>query len=233
MAPWAWLGIGALAIGLVLLVLSGDSGTVFGMRDETFARTLYLGVLGAVLASFIVASRMRMGQVARNLAIWVLIVLVLVAGYQYRYELQDFANRVTVGLVPGSPLSGTGPDGVFVQIDRLASGHFEVRGQVDDTPVSFLIDTGATITVLSARDAEAVGIDMAALDFSVSVMTANGPARAARTGIREIRIGTIARGPMPVLVSQPGALGQSLLGMNFLRTLSGFEVRGDRMILRD
>ena len=36
---------------------------------------------------------------------WMLIILVFVAGYQYRYELQDFANRVTVGLVPGSPLT--------------------------------------------------------------------------------------------------------------------------------
>ena len=29
--------------------------------------------------------------------LWLLVVLVLVAGYQYRYELQDVASRVTAG----------------------------------------------------------------------------------------------------------------------------------------
>ena len=38
---------------------------------------------------------------------------------------------------------------------------------------------------------------------------------------------------VPVLVAAAGPLDQSLLGMNFIGTLSGFDVRGDRMILRD
>jgi len=51
--------------------------------------------------------------------------------------------------------------------------------------------------------------------------------------VREIHIGAIVRRHMQVLVAPPGSLGQSLLGMNFINSLSGFEVRGDRMILRD
>ncbi|TIU69747.1 MAG: TIGR02281 family clan AA aspartic protease, partial [Mesorhizobium sp.] len=38
---------------------------------------------------------------------------------------------------------------------------------------------------------------------------------------------------MTVMVAAPGMLEQSLLGMNFIGSLSGFDVRGDRMILRD
>jgi aspartyl protease family protein len=38
---------------------------------------------------------------------------------------------------------------------------------------------------------------------------------------------------MPLLVAEDGRLGQSLLGMNFIGTLSGFDVRGDRLVLRD
>jgi len=41
------------------------------------------------------------------------------------------------------------------------------------------------------------------------------------------------RKDMPVMVAAPGMLEQSLLGMNFINSLSGFDVRGDRMILRD
>jgi aspartyl protease family protein len=38
---------------------------------------------------------------------------------------------------------------------------------------------------------------------------------------------------MTVLVAEAGMLEQTLLGMSFLGSLSGFDVRGDRMILRD
>ena len=36
-----------------------------------------------------------------------------------------------------------------------------------------------------------------------------------------------------MLVAEGNGLDQTLLGMNFIGTLSGFDVRGDRMILRD
>jgi len=36
-----------------------------------------------------------------------------IGGYQYRYELQDFASRVTVGLVPGSPLTMSYTNGII------------------------------------------------------------------------------------------------------------------------
>jgi aspartyl protease family protein len=38
---------------------------------------------------------------------------------------------------------------------------------------------------------------------------------------------------VPALVSRPGALRENLLGMTFLDRLASFEVRGDRLILRE
>ena len=49
----------------------------------------------------------------------------------------------------------------------------------------------------------------------------------------ELAVGGIVRRSVPLLVAEDGRLGQSLLGMNFIGTLSGFELRGDRLILRD
>jgi aspartyl protease family protein len=57
--------------------------------------------------------------------------------------------------------------------------------------------------------------------------------KAAGARASQIAIGGIVRNDMQILIAAPGALGQSLLGMNFISTLSGFDVRGDRMILRD
>ena len=99
--------------------------------------------------------------------------------------------------------------------------------------VDDLVDTGATTTVLSAADAGRVGIDVDALNFAIPVSTANGIARAARATVDEVRVGSISRSRLPVLVAAPGTLSQSLLGMNFIGSLSGFDVRRDLLILRD
>ncbi|MEO3999898.1 TIGR02281 family clan AA aspartic protease [Mesorhizobium sp. CAU 1732] len=229
-----WFVFGAIGIGLVLLLASGDSGTVFGVQDDTFARTLYLGILAGVIATGILGSGLRFGQIARTMAIWVLIILVLMGGYQYRYELQDIASRVTAGLIPGSPLSLVDGDGrAAVMIDRLSNGHFEVRAEINGTAVTTMIDTGATSTVLTAADAARAGFDPETLSFTIPIMTANGEARAARIVADEIRVGDITRSRMPMLVAEAGRLDRSLLGMNFIGSLSGFDMRGERLILRD
>jgi aspartyl protease family protein len=159
---------------------------------------------------------------------------VLVAGYQYRYELQDVASRVTAGLVPGSPLSITDSEGrTTVTLDKLPSGHFGAHITVDGTQITAMVDTGASATVLTSADARLAGFDPDELNFSIPVSTANGVAQAARVTAREISVGAITRRNLPVLVAADGTLSESLLGMNFIGTLSGFDVRGDRMILRD
>ena len=104
---------------------------------------------------------------------------------------------------------------------------------VNGTPIRAVVDTGATSTVLTSEDAQAAGFNPATLNFTIPVSTANGMARAAAVRTDEVAIGGIVRKDMPVMVAAPGMLSQSLLGMNFIGSLSGFDVRGDRMILRD
>ena len=87
--------------------------------------------------------------------------------------------------------------------------------------------------MLTSEDAQAAGFNPAALSYTIPVSTANGIARAAAVKTDQIAIGGIMRRDMPVMIAAPGMLSQSLLGMNFIGSLSGFEVRGDRMILRD
>jgi aspartyl protease family protein len=229
-----WFLLAAIGVALILLVANNDAGTTFGIGNEKFGRGVYLALWGLVIAAGVVGSRRLMGNAARNLAIWIAVVLVLVAGFQYRYELQDVAYRVTAGLVPGSPFSSVDEKGRnVVTLQKLDNGHFGVRADVDGAGVSMIVDTGATRTVLTADDAARAGIDIARLNYNLPVMTANGPAQAASVTADELSVGTIKRRHMAVLVAAPGSLGQSLLGMNFINSLSGFDMRGDRMILYD
>ena len=229
-----WVLMIAIGAGVILLILNDSAGSTFGVENYDFSRLIWLGALVALIGAGLLRSGRPLGAMARNLGTWAVIVLALIAGYQYRYELQDFASRVTAGLVPGSPLALGLEDGhATVTLDKAGNGHFEARIMVNGTPVRAVVDTGATSTVLTAQDAQAAGFNPAALNFTIPVSTANGMARAAAVRTDELAIGGIVRKDMPVMIAAPGMLGQSLLGMNFIGSLSGFDVRGDRMILRD
>jgi aspartyl protease family protein len=229
-----WVLMVILGGALVLLLVNNDAGTTFGMANDDFAQAAKLGAIAVLIAAGLVGRRIPMGEFTRNVALWLLAALVLVAGYQYRYELQDVASRVTAGLVPSSPVASFDTEGrATVMLDRALRGHFETTVRIDGKPVDVMIDTGASATVLTSADARHVGIDVDALSFTVPVSTANGTAQAARAVAGEITIGDITRHNVPMLVAQQGALGQSLLGMNFIGTLSGFDMRGGRLTLRD
>lgn len=229
-----WIIIVVIGAGLILLMINDSAGSTFGVENYNFSRLIWLGAFGALIGAGLIRSGRPRGDMARNLGTWAVIVLALIAGYQYRYELQDLASRVTAGLIPGSPLALGVEDGhATVTLDKADNGHFEARILVNGAPVRTVVDTGATSIVLTSEDAQAAGFNPAALSYTIQVSTANGMARAAAVKTKEVAIGGIVRKDMPVMIAAPGMLGQSLLGMNFIGSLSGFDVRGDRMILRD
>ncbi len=227
------IGLVILGVGLVALLVADSSGASLGIDNDSFAQLVALTALMTVIGAGILA-RGNIGGTLRGVTVWLGIALVLVAGYQYRYELQDVASRVSAGLIPGSPLSVSDEDGrATVMMEKRPNGHFEIRGSVEGAPVEFLVDTGATRTVLTTADARRAGYDLSTLAFTIPVATANGTTRAATARASEITVGDIIRRNVTILVAADGALDQSLLGMNFISTLSGFDMRGDRLILRD
>lgn len=228
-----WVVTALLGGGLLLLLFNHSSGETLGLNNDSFGQLIYAGALALVIGAGVLRRGTRLGDTLRSLALWVLIVLVFVAGYQYRYELQDIASRVTAGLVPGSPMSALDGDGrATVTLDKLPNGHFGARMQINGATIQAMVDTGATSTVLTMADARKAGFDPENLGFTIPVSTANGIAHAARITAGSVQLGAIERKNLPMLVADHG-LEQSLLGMNFIGSLSGFEVRGDRMILRD
>lgn len=229
-----WIAIAILAVGLIVLVASDSGGEVLGMDTDRFGNLVYLAALSTVIGAGILLSGRRFGQTVRTLAIWLLVILALMTGYEYRYELQDVASRVSGGRIPGSPLSITDGDGrAIVTLQKRMDGHFDANVSVNGRTIRAIVDTGATTTVLTQADAESVGFDPSALIFNMPVSTANGMATAARVVADEVAVGGIVRKNVPLLVAEDGQLGQSLLGMNFIGSLSGFDVRGDRLVLRD
>lgn len=229
-----WVIAGAAAFVLIALLASGDSGEVMGLETGLFATLSITTLWGAFLASSLLGTRTNWGMAAVQLSIWALIILTLMALYAFRYELQDIGHRFTGGLLPGSPISATYGEGrKEVTIIRSSNGHFEVDADINSKNIRFLIDTGASSIVLTHADAERAGIAVENLNYNIPVMTANGISRAALSYITSLRVAEITRRNLRITIAQPGRLGQSLLGQQFMESLSSYERRGDRLTLRD
>lgn len=221
--------------GLALLLYNNSAGQTFGLANDDFAHIVQLAAIAALLSAGILAGRRgRLPEILRNIAIWLVVALVLVAGYVYRDDFHRFGTRITAGLIPGTPVvMTTSEGGEEVVIYRARNGHFQARVAVDGKTIPMLVDTGASSIVLSWQDAQALGLDPESLSYTVSVMTANGRASAAPVRLAQVGIGPIQRENLRALVAERGKLGESLLGMSFLSTLGSLQMQTDQLRLRD
>jgi aspartyl protease family protein len=224
-----WILLLGLLAALLVLFARHDEGTVGGMLNEDFASlavriALLIFIGGMVLTLF----RDRITQALEAALFWLVVALLLVLGYTYRYELRDVGQRLLAELAPGYAASR----GRTVEIARGQSGSFPVTTQVNGARVAMLLDTGASAVVLTQDDARAAGLPLEVLNYSVNVDTANGRTRAAPVTLDRIAVGAITERSVPALIAQPGQLRTSLLGMTFLNRLQGWDVRGDKLVLR-
>lgn len=223
-----WIGLGAIAIVCVILIATHGSGQVGNLPADDFARLSYLLILGVPLVgALILRARGRMGETLKQATVWLALMLALVAGYGYRAEFKAIGNRTLAMLAPGR-VAGGGGEAV---VARGRDGHFLVSARANGHRLDLLVDTGASTVALSFEDARAIGIDTDRLTFDQPTATANGGTLSAATVIDNLAIGSIRLGPVKALVSRPGSLRGSLMGMNVLDRLSSYRVEGDTLIL--
>ena len=231
-----WLAIIVLLVGGIVLILNGETQSVVGLDQSSFAGLIAGVALLIYLASSVLGDyRGRFSAAGRDLAVWMAIALALVAAYAFRDEFAYFSQRVAGELLPPGEsvmVSGRGSESLSVRLRRRSDGHFIARSQVDGAPITMLIDTGATTMVLKASDAKLAGIDTDRLSFTIPVRTANGLAYTAGIKLRSVAVGPIVIHDLEAMVAKPGVLGESLLGMNFLRRLRSYEFSGDFLTLR-
>lgn len=145
---------------------------------------------------------------------------------------QTRATPVAASASPAQPLPRASAGFGAVDLPPEQGGHYFAPVEIEGTRLRMMVDTGATVVALSADDAEKIGLRPMPADFSVPVQTANGVAYAARARLREARIGTIALRDVDALVLPRAVASQSLLGMSFLKRLSGFGYEAGRLVLR-
>ena len=192
-----------------------------------------LGFISAMLmlvlvGSALLARRIPMGQAMKMITAWVLIFAAAFLAFTVKDELKALGSRVLAEV--------RGEDGNVVQagetlrIKQSEDGHFWVDGELNGEKLRFLVDSGATITSISADDAERAGVTASGM-FPTLVNTANGTISVRRARAETLAIGTIERRGLALHVSE--AFGDTnVLGMNFLSSLSAWGVEGQWLVLK-
>ena len=222
-----WLGFLVAVAALVGLLSKLFPGQLTSAEDWAwFAWGIGLVVLVSV--NILGRGPIRWGEKARHAAIWAAIVGVLVLGVTYRDELLGVGQRIRGEFSSSYPVA-TGAQELVVSQDP--DGGFYLMGQVNGQVVRFLVDTGASETVLSPADARRIGVETAGLSFDHPSETANGVGYAAPFTADSLAVGTIRFENMPMLVNQ-APMSSSLLGMTFLKRLESFRVSGRKLYLK-
>lgn len=235
MLGWLFL---LLALGTAAYItVSGAEVNHFGFENGELVYAAICGLLVLLYLTTLSSDyRGRAAAALSHAAIWLGLGTALVTGYAFRDELGFVVQRVAGEVLPpGSPLTATNLETGerSVRLRKLPNGHFAARADINGTPITLLIDTGATTVVLKPTDAALAGIDVKSLKFTEPVQTANGTAYTAPVRLKTAAIGPIVVKDVEALVAEPGNLKESLLGMSFLRRLRSYEFSGDFLTIRD
>jgi aspartyl protease family protein len=211
---------------IVAAVLLGLGALAFTFRDALppippggWMQAIYL-VMAALLVGGGMFARGRMGpDWLRNAVLWLVILFAIMGAYSFRGQIGAMLN-------PGAARAV----GDAMELRRGDDGHFWADVEINNTMVRMMVDTGASAIALSPRDARRIGLDPATLSYTTRVATAQGETTAAPVMLRDLRVGNISTGEIAADVMRE-EIGVSLLGMNFLNRLEGFEVRSDALLL--
>jgi aspartyl protease family protein len=185
------------------------------MDGDQIARLAYLGLIAAALGGwFFMQLRGNVGRSLQMLAVWALIFVGVIAAYGLWHDIRrDIA-----------PVQSMLSENV-VSVPRGRDGHFHLVLRINDVPVQFVVDTGASDIVLSRRDANRAGLDVSGV-----AQTANGTVRTAPVRLDRVELGEIVDTGLRAFVNE-GDMDHSLLGMGYLDLFDRIEIAGDELVL--
>lgn len=126
------------------------------------------------------------------------------------------------------PQDWSEPAGHGLRLTRAEDGLFHAPIWINGRRATLIVDTGATVTVLTTADAMRLGIDCTALRDETTLRTAGGNASMRWATVRRLRIGGRVLADIEIAVVDKG-LDHSLLGQDVLGSGGMLRAQGDVM----
>ncbi|MEJ6746431.1 MAG: TIGR02281 family clan AA aspartic protease [Yoonia sp.] len=190
------------------------------MSSDQTADAIYLSLLGgALLLSYLLASRINIGKMLQQMGIWVLIFMGAIAVIGMWPEIQrTITPRQSV------------VDGTTIVLPRARDGHYYLTLDINNVPVEFVVDTGASQVVLTQDDAKRIGLNPSSLSYLGTASTANGTVRTAAVRLDTVSLAAITDTNVRAVVND-GQMFGSLLGMTYLSNFDSITIKDGQLIL--
>jgi aspartyl protease family protein len=193
------------------------------MTNDDGPLILFYALAAVLVGSSLVARRIPKGKALKMAIAWIAIFGVAFLVFAFRDNFSSIGQRIKAEAI-GSSID----DGETVKVPVAEDGHFYVDAKLNGHDVRFMVDSGASVTTISRSVAERSGIDIGTRRAVVN--TANGPMPVMQSYAAALEVGSISRRDFRIDVS--GQEGLNLLGMNFLRSLQGWRVEGNYLVLQ-
>lgn len=153
---------------------------------------------------------------------WIMAIVLLMFFFEDELDKQYNPNNQ-----PQVSLNSSGQAEVILKQNR--QGHYVTKGTINETSVTFLLDTGATQVSIPAHIADKLQLDSYG---SYPVQTANGRVTVYKTKIDQLSIGNIFLYNVAAHINPAMKNDEILLGMSALKQLD-FQQTGKQLILRE
>ena len=210
----------------IIMMRVGDPSSIWTSTEILWLNGGAL-VLGAIFFAALIHRSIHSVPEGYRISVIAALVMLAVVGYEFRADILAKTGVLTGGGAYASVLETDGQTAV----ERQWDGHFRASADVNGNPVDMLVDTGASVVLLTYEDAVAAGIAVDTLDFDVPILTANGRGYVASITLDEVSISGVSAKNIRGAIAQPGQLHASLLGMSFLGAIEEAAIRKDRLIL--
>lgn len=153
---------------------------------------------------------------------WIIAIALLMYFFQGVLDKQYNPNSQ-----PQVSLNSTGQAEVVLQQNK--QGHYVTLGSINESPVTFLLDTGATQVSIPAHIADELQLESFG---SYPVRTANGTVTVYKTQIDQLSIGNIFLYNVAAHINPAMKSDAILLGMSALKEVE-FSQKGKQLTLRE
>lgn len=180
-----------------------------------------------------------MKSLLRDVAAWSLMALTIAAMFTYYDDVKRLAlvhlgmDLASIEATKPQPREVTQNSNKRIELRSSQGGHFLTAADINGRRVDVMVDTGATVVAMTFEDAQKAGVFVRNADFTHSVSTANGQAKVAPIMLQEVRVGELRVRNVAAIVSEPGKLQVTLLGMSFLSRLQRVDMRSGTLILQN
>ncbi len=131
----------------------------------------------------------------------------------------------------GAVLNATIGERSQVTLYAGTGGHYVADGFINDIPVRFLVDTGATSIAMNSQIATRLGIDYKRIGKQGVSQTASGLVRMYGVKLDKVQVGEITLHNVDAGIIEGAFPTQTLLGMSFLGQLD-MKREGEKLELR-